>query len=62
MSQKHTVKRELLALREEAQTAFEHHAVDVLAKLYGLVSALNLQRRIDGEVEFERSSKTVSSG
>lgn len=53
MRGKRSLTAELLALRAELHSDYEDRILDVLGKLYGLVSALQMQMRMG---DFERSS------
>lgn len=47
----HSLTAELIALRNGATTPFEQALVTIVAKLYGLISALQLVNRLQNEQE-----------
>lgn len=46
MSKHQSLTSELLALRIEDHSAYEDHLLDVIGKLYGLISALQMALRV----------------
>lgn len=46
MSKHQSLTTELLALRIEDHSAYEDHLLDVIGKLYGLISALQMALRV----------------
>lgn len=42
----HTIGGELLLLDQQASTEYEHHLVEVISKLYGLLSSQEMRFRV----------------